>query len=245
MRLPAGQLKRVDAAAALDTGAGHALLLTGNRPGWRLEYLEVSNAHGFTRGWVDLVIAPAARGTSGEVPVWAAAAMWIVLLLARPRLRRPHRSIAGWIHVVATGVVLLFFGCLLGGPVVTHFKPLLAWRTFTWCAVVLYAEPLWRLWRFALFDPGQLRPFLRYCPHVAIGALFVAALCQFYEAKTGFTQPIVFGDEFYCRAIPALRGAPHAVEPGAGYDGQFDSDSGAAGSPPRMRLEFRPSGPRA
>ncbi len=52
-------------------------------------------------------------------------------------------------------------------------------------------------------------------------AFVLAMLACRWDAETGLTELLRFGDEFAGRRIPAVAGLPVASVPGKGYDGQF------------------------
>jgi hypothetical protein len=58
--------------------------------------------------------------------------------------------------------------------------------------------------------------------YAAAVVLFLTGVGRFYDARTGFTSLIGFGDRSAAGALPAVRALPHRVYPhSAGYDGQF------------------------
>ena len=57
--------------------------------------------------------------------------------------------------------------------------------------------------------------------HLAVIAMLLVSVGQYYRPGTGLTYLIQFGDQFDARTLPAVRDAPHYVHPGSGYDGQF------------------------
>jgi hypothetical protein len=58
--------------------------------------------------------------------------------------------------------------------------------------------------------------------YVAAVLLFLQSTRQYYHKSMGFTELILFGDQFYEQGLPALRGAPHFVyQRSPGYDGQW------------------------
>ena len=126
------------------------------------------------------------------------------------------------VHRIAVAVVLLMFAVVLLLDTVSRYRIQLSLETLLLFAAVLYAEPLARLWRPA--RPFILSAFARaapYLPAAAVVAIVLWSVGQYYHPETGFTSLILFGDQFEPTAIPALRDVPHAVEEGAGYDGQF------------------------
>jgi hypothetical protein len=58
--------------------------------------------------------------------------------------------------------------------------------------------------------------------YAAAVVLFLTGVGRFYDARTGFTSLIGFGDRSAAGALPAVRAIPHRVyRSSAGYDGQF------------------------
>jgi hypothetical protein len=66
---------------------------------------------------------------------------------------------------------------------------------------------------------GGLRS--RLVPLIA-ASLFIGCIAQFYDARTGFTSLIGFGDVFEARTFPPVKDVPRHIErQSTGYDGQF------------------------
>jgi hypothetical protein len=58
--------------------------------------------------------------------------------------------------------------------------------------------------------------------YAAAVVVFLASVGQYHHRNTGFTEMIIFGDQFESRALPAVTEAPHYIHyRSAGYDGQF------------------------
>jgi hypothetical protein len=66
-------------------------------------------------------------------------------------------------------------------------------------------------------------PLARACRWLRLGVVvFVLAMVAWrWDARTGFTALIRFGDDFAGRRLPEVAGLAVAGVPGAGYDGQF------------------------
>jgi hypothetical protein len=212
---------RVDLSSQVQSGGGHQLVLSGDRPGWQLAYLEVANVYGFTRGTFEFLIVP--RGVMGtSIPWWVIALFVGAALAVRPRLDWPTTRIRRSLYAFAVGGVLLIFGVALLADTVSAYRVLLSPAAFLLCVAVLYADPLVRAWRSA--QPAVVTAFPRAAllvPHAVVVVIGWWSVAQFYRPDTGFTSLILFGQEYEHRTIPALRSISHAVVEGAGYDGQF------------------------
>ena len=58
--------------------------------------------------------------------------------------------------------------------------------------------------------------------YVAAVAVFLVSVGRFHRPNTGFTEMIVFGDQFDASVLPAVAAAPHYIHhQSPGYDGQF------------------------
>jgi hypothetical protein len=225
--------RRIDVVKEFPPGTGHRFVIAADRDGWRLDYLEIANVHGFSRGLVEFVIVPRERRVERPVPVWLLVPIFIGLVAARPG-RFEARGLRR-VHLVLSIVVLALFAGLLLAPILSPYRVLLAAGSALLCLALLYAEPIARgarhLWiasRPWLVPAAQqawdsrasraARPFL---PHLVASAVFLGSVAQFYEPDVGFTSLVKFGATFEHRALPALKATPHAVEPTPGYDGQF------------------------
>lgn len=218
---PGGEI-RVDASTPGPTGAGHQIVLTGDRAGWQLVYLEVANIYGFSHRTPKFVIVPRERPRDPPVAAGLLVLFAVAVVAARPRLDWPVSRIGRSLHRTAAGVVLLTFAVTLLLDTVSRYRILLSLETFLIFVAVLYAEPLARLWRPARpFIVSALVRSAPYLPAAALVGMVLWSVGQYYRPETGFTSLILFGDQFEPTAIPALRAVPHAVEEGAGYDGQF------------------------
>ena len=209
--------QRFDASFGAPAGAGHQLTLTSTSAPWRLEYLEISNAHGFSRGLLSFVVVPSAHRSEVPLPGWLLIPVLAALVVTRPRWGWPAGRTVNSVSRGASALVLTLFAVVLIAGVFTPYKVLLS--VWTWIAgvLVLYAHPLVRLWHL-LPSRVQLETWL---PYAALAALFLVSVGRVYERGPGFTAFIDFGEVFEARALPVLREVPHAVHPAYGYDGQF------------------------
>jgi hypothetical protein len=220
--VPPGREIRVDASTLAPAGPGHQLILTGDRAGWQLAYMEIANVYGFSHGTLKFVIVPRERARDRPIAAWLLALFAVAVIAAQPRLDWPRNRILRVLHRAATAVVLLMFAVTLLVATFSRYRIVLSPETFLLLAAILYAEPLARLWRLA--KPSIVTTFPRaapFLPHAAVAVIVIWSVAQFYRPETGFTSLIVFGEQFEVTAIPALRTVAHAVDEGSGYDGQF------------------------
>lgn len=220
--VPAGDDIRVDASTPGPTGPGHRIVLTGDRPGWQLTYLEVANVHGFSNRPPKFVIVPRERPRDPSPAPWLLVLFTGLAVAALPRVEWPRHRIGRFIHRTAVGVVLAVFALALLSSTASRYRVLLSLDTFLLCTAVLYADPLVRLWRRV--KPAVVPVVVRVAPALpglAIVAIVLQGVGQFYSPDTGFTSLILFGEQFEDAAVPDLRAVPHAVVTGEGYDGQF------------------------
>lgn len=222
----AGDERRLDASAqipAAASGAGHAITITGDAPGWRLTYLEVANVHGFSNTWLRFVIVPQGYAVK-EMPASWMTVIAGMLLLALGLQQRPPVSRWGrraWL--TGSAIVVLLFAAVLAISRTTPFFVLMTWGSFAACAAVLYAPTFVSL-AARVFTANRMR-FIRraapYMPHIVAAWMVLWGVAQHYDPQTGFTHLIVFGSEFSPRTVQALKDIPHATDTSSGYDGQF------------------------
>ena len=131
--------KRVDLSWPRD--AHQQIDLRGTSGNWTLEYAELANLHGFTRGAVEFAILPAAQPLT-RPPVWVLLA-WIAVALVtaagRPlRLRSPWRAV----HLILCGAAVALLAAVTIAPAVSSFRLALAPHTFAGCLTVLAAPSI-------------------------------------------------------------------------------------------------------
>jgi hypothetical protein len=213
--LRANETRRIDASFSVGPGADHVVTFVSPQSAWTLEYLEIANIHGFSRGLLDFVIVPASRPVTSVFPVWVLLPLLLALLIARPQWRW-HGRFANVLYPVGSLAVLGVFGAVLLADVATPYKILLSLRTWSVATSVLYAALLVHLWQHV-----RRLGYSTWVPHAVVTVLFLGSVAQSYEPGAGFTRLIAFGEVFQPRGLPVLEQVPHAVEPGYGYDGQF------------------------
>jgi hypothetical protein len=220
--VPPGREIRVDAPTLAPAGAGHQLILTGDRTGWQLAYMEIANVYGFSHGTLKFVIVPRERPRDPSLPWWGLLLFAIVAVAAYPAFDWPHSRGPRRLHRAVVGLVLTLFAVSLLADTFTGYRVVFLLETFLLLAALLYLEPLVRLW-------GVMRPYVYavfprvapYFPHVAVLGIVLSGVGQFYKPDTGFTSLIMFGEQFESSASAYLQRTPHAVDRGSGYDGQF------------------------
>ena len=214
LSLPAQRTRRVDLSVAAPAGTGHRLVLLADRPGWRLDSLQIGNVHGFSDGPLSFVIVPRNRGVDSPT-LWLLPPLFIALVVARPRFEWSTRRFLQVVHRSAAGAFALLFASVLIAPAVSPYRVLFSLETFLLGLVILYVEPLTRSLR--VLTP-RMKPLV---PHIAGCALFLGGVAQSYQPETGFTSLILFAERFQDRAVPAVQQTPHVVIAGTGHDGQF------------------------
>ncbi len=222
--VPPAERTRVDASFTPMGPVEHRVTITGDRPGWQLESLEVSNAHGFSRGILSFVIVPASRVHDGVVPRWLLLPWLIGLLALRPSLHWPRYG-GRVLHRGCVGIVLLLFAAVLAAPLVTPYNVLLSLGSFGIWVAILYAHAVVSFVRALVPDATrQSRVGLlarQHLPHAVIALLVFWSIGQFYQPGLGFTRLIMFGKQFQPQALRVVRDTPRAVDTEWGYDGQF------------------------
>ena len=225
--------RRIDVVKQFPPGAGHRFAIAGDRAEWRLDYLEIANVHGFSRGLVEFVIVPRERRVDRPVPVWLLVPLFVALVAARPG-RFEARGFRR-VHLLLLIIVLALFTGLLLAPIVSPYRILLALHSALLCLALLYAKPIARGARYLwianrpwlipatqrVWDSRASRAVRPFLPHLVACAVFLGSVAQFYQPDVGFTALVKFGASFEHRALPVLKATPHAVEPTPGYDGQF------------------------
>jgi hypothetical protein len=176
---------------------------------------ELRNAHGFSRGLLNLVVLPGDEPFRG-VPAWAfgaAMAAFLLLGMVKPGSPVGARGLAA--EVAGTTILLI----VALAPAVTAYRVVLAPRTFILCAVLISAT---RGLRMARSVPVQRMPALSG----ALGAAFFAsALVQTSATYGGNYSGFLHLDRSVAARAPFLRERPDLARSlityDAGYDGQF------------------------
>jgi hypothetical protein len=129
--LAPGESARIDVAIrrAGRFGARSNLTLRGTNADWTVEYAELANIHGFTRGAIEFLILPEPqpfkRASMWLVAAWAA---WLLcLIFVRPAaLPRPLATV----HLAASALVGALFAVVAMAPLLSAFRLVLAAHTF-------------------------------------------------------------------------------------------------------------------
>jgi hypothetical protein len=141
--LSPGRSSRVDVAVrrAGRFGANSHLTMTGTTANWIVEYVEIANIHGFTRGAVEFLILPAAQPFA-RAPWWLIAA-WAAWSVCLTTLRRPTmpRWIE-WVHIAACSAVGLLVATVAIAPLVSAFRFVLAPHAYLGALAVVVAPQL-------------------------------------------------------------------------------------------------------
>lgn len=220
--------------------AGDPVEITSDGDGWSLNYLEVANVHGFSRGLFEFMIVPAAATRASPVGVPPSVALFVLMLRFRRHpagaLRRRTVRVS---YVVAAAFVYLFLAAILVAPLVSDYGVLVAWHTFVVLLAVLYYTT--RRWTLASGEPSRRcgrRPstFSRHCsgrgrqPGDAASpcSMWLRSCCSssrppaFMTLRPASPPFIHFGTRAADEMVPGLRDVPLRVVPNSpGYDGQF------------------------
>lgn len=216
--------------ADLTRAADLTLTLQSTHAAWSLQLLEAGNAYGFSRGAFSLVIAPSGTTRYRAVPLWLAVLVGAGLFVATRRLARPiaHRGVR-IAHRIMAALFLAVMVATLVLPAVSVYAVLLSLKAFV-LAVALIHFPVLNVlfWRVeptltaGLRGAGRLVAAHRYRVLAALTVwMFLVSIAGLYDARTGFTAFIGFGEQFASSALPSLQAVPHYVDPSSGYDGQF------------------------
>ena len=157
--------------------AGYRLELVGSTETWALEYLELANLHGFTRGAISFLILPAPQPFGGPGWWWVAPLFGCALLLAATRPPRWSRGLhLAWL-LSSAGFVVLFLAAVLS-PLLSPFRVVLSPGTLGLGLLVLAAPRVAAVGRrveWSRFDPVVSR--LKTVPW--FGVLTVLALVAY------------------------------------------------------------------
>ncbi len=230
--LPGNRVTRVDLSLPTDSAqsTGQFLTLSSDGDEWLLEFLQISNVHGFSRGAFEFVVAPASASASDRPGVLLSLALFGVLLMS-PRVSGTFKNrYVRRVRRVLASLFLLFLTTVLIAPWLSDFAVLLAAHTFGLCVAVIYAQTLHFL---AIAGVGVARDAIprfwaqfwrRRILLLYVGALvlFVTSIARLYEPENGMTVLIRFGGLLEDQRLPAVRAIPRSIEEGSfGYDGQF------------------------
>ncbi len=230
--LPGNRVTRVDLGLPTDSAqsAGQILTLSSDGDEWLLEFLQISNVHGSSRGAFEFVVAPASASASDRPGGLPSLVLFAVLLMSPAIPGTFENRYVRRVHRVLASLFLLFLTTVLIAPWLSDFAVLLAAHTFGLCVAVIYAQTLLffaiavvrvardaipRIWA----QLGRRRILLLY---VATVVLFATSIARLYEPENGMTVLIRFGGLLEDQRLPAVRAIPRSIEEGSiGYDGQF------------------------
>ena len=139
-----GEQSRHDLIVFPPADGEHELVLGGSHSGWALTSVEISNIHGQSRGWVDFVIVPDARGHDG-VPVAFGILLFALVALVPPTFAWPRSAAARYLHRTAAAAIICLFAATLIAPLFTSYRVLFAATTVVLFVAVLYLERSVRL----------------------------------------------------------------------------------------------------
>ena len=231
------QESRVDLSMSANVAfqTGDAFELYGDGSGWSLEYLELANVHGFSRGLLTLVIIPSAAERYDSLNPSISFGFFVLLLLVPlPWFRLDATKLERIVSRAFGGMGLLLLGITLVSAVVSPFKILLSTRSFLLCIVMIYypvlrqlgvsayrqasrrlhSAPLseYRLWGYGcwLVDASSRRLGSSTAPTISLivlifGALYMATLYPDVGGR------INFGDSAKWQFLWVVNGTPHST----------------------------------
>jgi 4-amino-4-deoxy-L-arabinose transferase-like glycosyltransferase len=138
--LPAHDEIRVDTSTTISHAAEHRFVVSGDRTGWELTYLEIANVHGYSRGVFGFSIVPRDLRDIRFFPLWLSIPIAVGLLALRPRPDWPPRAGPRRLYHFGVGVVLALFAIFLITDRFSPYKLLLSFSAFVACTAILYAE---------------------------------------------------------------------------------------------------------
>ena len=207
LSLAPGSSTRVDLAwpRPASMPAMYRLDLAGTTSQWMVEYAELANLHGFTRGGgVEFLILPARQPFASPSP-WTlmALAAWVLLLWSREPPRWPRWPRAAHLGL-SIAFVLLFVAAALS-PVVSSFRVVLAPQTFILGVLVLSAP----------HTLGLLEACLRWVRHAAMAVpglvrMAVSTLVRIVVPRLASIGRVVAGLP-WLRAVLVLGVAAYAL----------------------------------
>jgi hypothetical protein len=229
----AGQTKRVD----LTLPEGQTLRgedrirFRGPDAPWRLQYLEVSNLHGMSRGLITGVFVPS-TARANPAFAWPMVLLITLALIGIVFAQGPPWS-NKWLryaHAVVIGLIATLFTVSLLSAFVSPYQVLLSWDTFWILTLVAFSRGLWR----ALIGVRQVLAPRLLGSKAAFDAIIVALI------TTGFFTAVMAArlqqyngnysrflqlDKTFVEKSPLLEGRDDVKKTlsfvQGGYDGQF------------------------
>jgi hypothetical protein len=229
--LAPAEVRRLDAVlsrSALARAAGR-VELTGTSGDWRIEDAELSNAHGFSRGVLNLAVPPAGQAFERvPMPVILLCAGCVLLLGWTGSVHAPAAR-TRLLSRIMSGAGVLPLGAVLVSPYLTPFRIVLEPRTFVLLVLLVWnsrlvslarrLEGAWKAWSSQVKALPALACGLLGAAFFASGV--VHTLAGYGGNYSGFLH---LSKEVAARA-PFLREEPELAESlmlyDEGYDGQF------------------------
>ena len=238
--LDPGRRTRVDLSVpdAAQLSAAGRLDLASAGAGWRLAELEVSNAHGFSRGLIAFVVTPRAAAAAGGAGAATGVAVFVVLtplFAGAIRAARAARRLVRAALLAAAAPTLALLAAVLLAPAASDYAVLLAPHSFVFCVALLIcpvlpagvaaaARTVGRASVRAAAADGERDGVDPRCALLYAGliAVFVVAIVRLHDPDAGYTSLVRFGAAFEQRTHPAVRDVPRLVFLDSfGYDGQY------------------------
>ncbi len=216
-----GKERRIDFTARAD---GNHLVIESDRNTWILEYLEVANVHGFTRGLVNLFVVPA--GQALDPPAFWSALVAVAALAVFGLASPLSFGLWGrWIHAALCAVVVLLFTAAAGSDLISRYAVVLSLRTFTLACLVLLlnrAVTGMRVASAALVARPRVAVLLT---GILAASLFASAMRQTLNGYGNNYSGFLHISRTYAQNLPFLKSqpglAPQLITYEFGYDGQF------------------------
>ncbi len=162
--LPARNEIRVDTSTTISNSTEHRFVVSGDRTGWELTYLEIANVHGYSRGIFGFSIVPRDLREVRLFPLWLSIPIVAGLLALHPRPDWPPRPGLRRLYHLGVGLVLALFALVLLTDRYSPYKFLLSFSAFAVCTAILYAERTYQLLRWlrrvALWSWARLQVFV-------------------------------------------------------------------------------------
>jgi hypothetical protein len=215
-----GQTVRLDFSGRNTDGR---LRLVGDRP-WTLNAAEAASVHGFSRGVLNLTVAPAGSRITRQ-PIWLLAAFFSVVGVLAFVTAVPLSPAWAWGHRAACTLTVLLFVVVGASPVASDYFVVLSPRSFVLgCAVLLLPTLAGLLGWMARFLSGASRLSVISIGIVA-AAFFASGMAEQLGGFDGNYSGFLHLSEGYVRALPFLDRYPELkaglMTERQGYDGQF------------------------
>jgi hypothetical protein len=131
--------RRVDLSWA--RGDHEQIALQGTSADWRLEYAELANLHGFSRGAIEFTVLPATQPLT-RPPAWIYLAWLAVVVVTAAGSPVPMRAPWRAAHLILSGAAVALLAAAAIAPAVSGFRLALAPHTFAGCLIALAAPSI-------------------------------------------------------------------------------------------------------